>query len=85
MGGAEALQIKVCRVIVPLEDPTKVVNFLLKVVLCADDLSGPVVETSHHTSLHVGQMMGLEVEISVRVHGLPVDRDVQAAILSLPE
>ena len=61
------------------------VNFLLKVVLRADDLSGPVVETSHHTSLHVGWMMGLEVEIPVCVWGLPVDRDVQAAILSPPE
>ena len=35
----------------------KVVNFLLKVVLRVDDPSGPVMETSHHTSLHVGQMM----------------------------
>ena len=51
------------------------VNFLLKVVLRADELSGPVVETSHYTSLHVGRMMGLEVEIPVRVRGLPVDRD----------
>ena len=50
------------------------VNFLLKVVLCANDLSGPVVEASHHTSLHVGQMVGLEVKIPVRVRGLPVDR-----------
>ena len=54
------------------------VNFLLKVVVCADDLSGSVVETSHHTSLHVGRMMGFEVEIPVGVHGLPVDRYVQA-------
>ena len=61
------------------------VNFLLKVVLRANDPSGPVVETSHHSSLHVGRMMGLEVEIRVRVRGLPVDRDIQAAILSPPE
>ena len=61
------------------------VNFLLKVVLRVDDLSGPVVETSHHTSLHVGRMMGLEVEILARVRGLPVDRDIQAAILSPSE
>ena len=46
------------------------VNFLLKVVLCADDLSGPVVEASHHTSLHMGRMMGLKVKIPVRVRGL---------------
>ena len=82
MGGAEALMDKVCRETVLLEDSSKVVNFLLKVVLRADDLSGPVMETSHHTSLHVGRMMGLEVEILVRVRGLPVDRDVEAAILS---
>ena len=81
MGGAETL---VCRVTVLLEDSSKVVNFLLKVVQRADDLSGPVVETSHHTSLHVGRMMGLKVEILVCVCGLPVDRDVQATILSPP-
>ena len=50
-------------------------NFLLKVVLCVDDPSGPVMETFHHTSLHVGRMMGLKVEIPVHVGGLPVDRD----------
>ena len=50
-------------------------NFLLKVVLSVDDPSGPVMETFHHTSLHVGQMMGLKVEIPVHVYGLPVDRD----------
>ena len=33
-----------------LQDSSKVVNFLLKVVLRADDLSGPVMETSHHLS-----------------------------------
>ena len=33
------------------------VNFLPKVVLRVDDPSGPVVETSHHTSFHVGRMM----------------------------
>ena len=58
------------------------VNFLLKVVLRADDLSRPTVKTSHHTSLHMGRIMGLQVEIPVRVRGLPVDKDVQAAILS---
>ena len=67
------------------QDSSKVVNCLLKVVLRADDLSGPVVEASHHTSLHMGRMMGLKVKIPVRVRGLPVDRDVQAAILSPPE
>ena len=46
---------KVCRVTVLLQDSSKMVNFLLKIVLLADDLSGPVVETSHHTSLHVGR------------------------------
>ena len=39
------------------------VNFLLTVVLLADDLSGPIADTSHHTSLYVDRMMGLEVEI----------------------
>ena len=29
--------------------------------------------------------MGLEVEILVRMHGLPLDRDIQAAILSPPK
>ena len=56
------------------------VSFLLKVVLCVDDLSGPIMETSHHASLHVDWMMGLEVEIPVCVRGL-LDRD----ILSSPE
>ena len=53
-------------------------------VLCVDDPSGPVMETSQHTSLYVGQMMGLKVVISVCVHGykIPVDRDIQAPILS---
>ena len=53
-------------------------------VLCVDDPSGPVMETSQHTSLHVGQMMGIKVAISVCVHGrkIPVDRDIQAPILS---
>ena len=61
------------------------VNFLLKVVLHADDPSGPIMETSHHSSLHVGRMMGLEVEIPVCMRGLPIDRDIQAAISSSPE
>ena len=82
----------VCRVTVLLEDSNKVVNFLLRVVLHVDDLSGPVddlsgpvMETSHHTSLYVGRMMVLEVEILVRVRGLPVDRDIQVAMVSSPE
>ena len=33
----------------------------------------------------MGRIMGLEMEISVHVHGLPVDKDVQAAILSSEE
>ena len=76
---------QVCRVPILLEDSSKVVNFLLKVVLRVDDPSGPVMETSHHASLHVGRMMGLEMEILIHVCGLPVDRDIQAAILSPPE
>ena len=59
---------KVCRVIVLVEDSSKVVNFLLKVVLHADNPSGPVVETSQHTSLHVPWMMGLDLEILVHVY-----------------
>ena len=35
------------------------VNFLLKVVLHVNDPYGLVVKTSHRTSLHVGQTMGL--------------------------
>ena len=38
---------------------------LLKVVLRADDPSGPIMETSHHPSLHVGQVEGPKVEIPV--------------------
>ena len=41
---------KVCRVPILLEDSSKVVSFLLKCVQHVDDPSGPVVETSHHTS-----------------------------------
>ena len=52
------------------------VNFLLKVVLHVDDPSGPVVETSHHTSLHMGRMVGLEMEILVRVYVLLCWSDV---------
>ena len=59
---------KVCRVTVLLEDSSKEVNFLLKVVLHADNPSGPVVETSQHTSLHVPRMMGLDVEILIHVY-----------------
>ena len=61
------------------------VNFFLKVVLHIDDPSGPVVETSHRTSLLMGRMMGPHAEIPVDVNGLPVDRDVQVAILSFRE
>ena len=50
------------------------VNFLLKVVVHVDDPSGSVMETSHHTSLHVGEMMGLKVEILVHVCGLHPER-----------
>ena len=60
VGGTEVD--KVCRITVLLEDSSQVVNFLLNVVLCADDPSGPVVEPSHHTSFHVV----LKVEILVR-------------------
>ena len=38
---------KVCREPILLEDSSKVVNFLLKVVLRVDDPSSPVVETLH--------------------------------------
>ena len=72
---------EVHRITVLLEDPSKVVNFLLKVVLHADDPSGPIMETSYHPSLHVGRMVGLKVEMPVHVRGLPVNRAIQAAIL----
>ena len=57
------------RIAILLEDPSKVVNFLLKIVLHLSDPPGPIMETAHHTSLHVGRMMGLEVEIPVHVCG----------------
>ena len=41
-------------------------------------------EMSHHTSFHMGWMIGLKVEILVPVGGFPVAKDVQAAILSSP-
>ena len=47
---------EVCRVTILLQDSSEVVNFLLKVVPCANDLSGPVVEASHHTSYYVAGM-----------------------------
>ena len=37
------------------------VNFLLKVVLRADEPSVPIMRTSHHSSVNMGRMMGLEV------------------------
>ena len=39
---------KHCRITVLLQESSKVVNFLLKVVLHADDFSGTIVETFHH-------------------------------------
>ena len=69
-GRGRAIADEVCKITILLEDPSKVVNFLLKVVLHVDDPSGPIIETSHHTSLHKGRMMGLEVEIPVCVCGL---------------
>ena len=84
-GWSRSVADKVCRVSVLLQNSSKVVNFLLMVALRADNPSGRVVETSHHTFLHVGGMMGIKVEILVHVRGLPVDRNVQAAILSPPE
>ena len=41
-------------------------------------------EMSHHTSFHMGWMIGLKVEILVPVGGFPVAKDVQAAILPSP-
>ena len=67
---------KHCRVTILLEDSGKVVNFLLNVFLFIDDFSDPVVKTSHNTSYYAGWMLGLEVEITVHVHGLPLDRDI---------
>ena len=56
--------------------------FLLQVVLSAGDGSCPVVQAPDQTSLDVGWMVGLEVQVAVGVGGLPVDRDVQVTILS---
>jgi len=65
-GWARSIADKVCRVTILLQDSSEVVNFLLKVALCANGLSGSVVEASHHSSFHVGRMIGLEVKIPVR-------------------
>ena len=54
-GRGRGIADEVCRTTVLLEDSSKVVNFLLKIVLRADDPSGPIMETSHHPSLHVGR------------------------------
>ena len=67
-GGAE-----VGRITILLEDSGQVTHFLLKVVLWADDLSGPVVKTLHQTSLHMGWVVGSKVEVPVGVCGVPVD------------
>ena len=56
-GWGRSIADEVCKVTVLFENSSKVVKFLQKVVLRVDDPSGPVMETSHHTSLHVGQMM----------------------------
>ena len=72
-GWGRGIADEVRRITTLLEDPSKVVNFLLKVFLHVDD---SIMKTSHHTSLHMGQMLGLEVEILVRVHAFPVDRDI---------
>jgi len=44
-----------------------VTHFLLKVVLWADDLSGPVVKTLHQISVHMGWVVGSKVEVYLSV------------------
>ena len=63
----------------------KVVFFLLQFVLVADDGSCPVVQAPDQTSLDMGWVVGLEVQVAVGMGGLPVDSDVQATILPLAE
>ena len=47
---------KICRITILLDNSSKVVNFLVKLVLRADDPSGLVAEPSHHIFFHVGCM-----------------------------
>ena len=60
-GWGRSIANEVCGIIVLLEDSSKVVNFLQKVVLCGDNPPGPVLEASHHMPLHTGQMLELKV------------------------
>ena len=62
-----------------LEDSSKVVNFLLKVVWCFDYPPWPSHGGISPHALYMGWMI---VEIPVCVHEILVDRDVQTAILS---
>ena len=63
----------------------KVVFFLLQFVLFAGDGSCPVIQAPDQTSLDMGWVVGLEVQVAVGMGGLPVDSDVQATILPLAE
>ena len=56
---------KIGRLTFPLGDCSQMVNILLKVVQCADNPLGPVMETLHLTVLYTGWVVGLEVEIAV--------------------
>ena len=73
-GWSRSIVNEVGRITVLLNNSNMVVYILLNAVLHADNLSGSVVKTSHHTCLHMSRMIGLEVEMSVCVHGLPVDK-----------
>ena len=57
VSGIGTLQIKWAGKLFLLEDYSKVVNFLPKIVLHTDDPPGPVVEACHHTSLHIGHVI----------------------------
>ena len=63
----------------------KVVFFLLQVVLSAGNGTCPVVCAPGQTTLDMGWVVGLELQVVVGVGGLPVDSDVQATVFPPPE
>ena len=56
--------------------------FLLQVVLPGGDTPCSVIQALDQSPLDMRWMVGSEVQVLVSVWGLPVDGDIQAAILS---
>ena len=56
---------------------------LLQTFLCAGDAPHSVTQTPHQSFLAIGWVVGLEFQVLIRVCGLPVNRNVQAAEASL--